>query len=259
MVLLEALTFKFELFLIVMFRIAGMLFLLPVFNEPSIPKMAKAAIAALVSFVVVPMVLDLPLFLPTGLGELVLALTGELMIGIMAGFMILMVFGAIQLSGQLIGFQMGFAVVNVIDPASGSNVSLINRFEILIATMLFLVLNMHHWFIGAIIESFQTIPPLGFVLTLDSLRMILNSAAQMFVVSVKIGAPVIITLFVTKVAIGIIAKTVPQMNIFIVGFPLTIGLGLIMLGLSMPVFEKEIVKYMHVVVGSVSRLLAVMS
>jgi flagellar biosynthetic protein FliR len=102
--------------------------------------------------------------------------------------------------------------------------------------MLFFTLGLDHLFFAGIVESFRVVPPLGIRLTSGGLDVLLAQAVRMWIVAVKIAAPVTVALFATNVAMGLMARTVPQMNIFMIGFPVTIGVGLLVLGLSVPLF-----------------------
>jgi flagellar biosynthetic protein FliR len=106
--------------------------------------------------------------------------------------------------------------------------------------LIFLSINAHHIILNAIASSFQLIPPLGFEFSAELVNIYMNIVRDVFVISVKIAAPLIATLLFTSVALGMIARTVPQMNVFIVGFPLQIGLGLLMIGLTLPLFGMVI-------------------
>jgi flagellar biosynthetic protein FliR len=170
-------------------------------------------------------------------------MTGEVMIGAVIGMIARLIFAGIQLAGQLIGFQMGFAIVNVIDPAFSLQVSIIAQFQYLIALLLFLSLNGHHMFLYAVAESFRILPPLAFHFSGGLMQAITGFVRDMFEIGIKVGAPIIAILFFMSVGLGLVARTVPQINIFIVGFPLQIAIGLIGVGVTMPYFVGMIEKY----------------
>ena len=142
-----------------------------------------------------------------------------------------------QLAGQLVGFQMGFGIVNVIDPQTSAQVSIIAQFENIITLLTFLALNAHHWFIMAIAKSFEVVPLLTFSFTNSLMEALLRLSCDMFVVAAKVAAPIIAILLFTSVALGLLARTVPQMNIFIVGFPLKLAIGLLAVGLTLPLLS----------------------
>jgi flagellar biosynthetic protein FliR len=165
------------------------------------------------------------------------ALGSELLIGILIAYVSRLVFTGIEMAGTIIGYQMGFGIVNVIDPLSATNVSVISSIYNIFAMLIFLITDCHHYFITAILGSFELIPPLGFHYSGAIADNLATLTGSIFVAGVKISAPIVAALFFTNVALGLVARTVPQMNVFIVGFPLQIGLGLFMLGLTVPLFS----------------------
>jgi flagellar biosynthetic protein FliR len=162
---------------------------------------------------------------------------GEILIGIIIGFTARLIFAAVQLAGQLVGFQMGFGIVNVMDPQTSTQVAIIAQFQNIITLLVFLALDAHYWFILSIAKSFELIPPLGFCFTDSLMEAIVRLSCDMFVVAAKLASPIIAALLFTSVALGLIARTVPQMNIFIVGFPLKIAIGLLGVGFSLPLLS----------------------
>jgi flagellar biosynthetic protein FliR len=165
---------------------------------------------------------------------LMLRLIGEVAIGVTIGLAVQMVFSGVQMAGQLVGFQMSFAIANVVDPAGEAQVPLLSQFSHVLAMLLFLATNAHHLLLRALTESFQLIPPLGFHYRQALVEEVMGLAGNMFVVTIKLGAPVIVVLLLTSVAMGLMARTVPQMHVFIVAMPLKIAIGFIFLGLAMP-------------------------
>jgi flagellar biosynthetic protein FliR len=132
------------------------------------------------------------------------------------------------------GFQMGFAIANVMDPSSNLQIPLLSQFLNLFALIIFLGLNMHYYFLEALAEAFEVIPPFGASFHQWLFPFMMKLVEAMYIIAIKIGAPVTVAMLLTSVALGLIARTVPQMQIFIVAMPLKIILGLIFLGLSLP-------------------------
>lgn len=162
------------------------------------------------------------------------------MIGITIGFAGRLVFAGVQLAGQLAGFQMGFAIVNVFDPITSAQVSIIAQFQYLLAMLIFLAVDAHHLFLYAIAESYNIVPAFGFHFSGELTQSIVELSKDIFVVAIKTGAPVIVALLMTSIGFGLIARTVPQINILIVGFPVKIAVGLIGIGFALPVFARMI-------------------
>lgn len=228
-----------EAFVLVLLRVSAMIVTIPVISENTVPVRVKASLSILVSMIVFPLVV--PQFPPTKnlhLIHLTLLMMGETLIGVTIGFTARLVFSAIQFAGDIIGFEMGFSVANVIDPMSSTQVSIITELQYLIAMLVFLTVNAHHLFFQAVIQSYTVLPPLTFHLSGQLAQFIMNVTKEMFVMAIKLAAPITAVMLFTNVALGIVARTVPQMNIFIVGFPLQISLGLIFLGLTAPLFVR---------------------
>jgi flagellar biosynthetic protein FliR len=131
---------------------------------------------------------------------------------------------------------MGFSVANVIDPMTSQMSSVITELQYLIAMLVFLTVNAHHLFFQAIIQSYALLAPLSFHFSGQLMQFIFDTSRDIFVIALKISAPIMAVMIFTNVGLGVMARTVPQMNIFIVGFPLQISLGLIFLGITAPLF-----------------------
>ncbi len=226
-----------DAFVLVLLRISAIIVTIPVISESTVPVRIKAALSILVSIIIFPMVsIQIPTISKHHFLELIFLMIGEVMIGVTIGFLARLVFAAIQLAGDIIGYEMGFAIANVIDPMSTTQVSIITELQYLIAMLVFLTVNAHHLFFQAIIQSYALIMPLSFHYSGALMQFIYEVSREMFVIALKISAPIMAVMIFTNVALGVVARTVPQMNIFIVGFPLQISLGLIFLGITAPLF-----------------------
>ena len=225
---------QLELFFLVFFRISAMLMTIPFFNSRNIPLLFKVGLAVCMSVLMIPLLEGTQLIMTQSILALMLSLIGEIAIGVIIGLAVQMIFTAVQMAGQLVGFQMSFAIANVVDPAGGNQVPLLSQFTNVLAMLLFLATNAHHLLLRTLTESFQLIPPLGFHYRQAMVEQIMVLAGNMFVVAIKLGAPIIIVLLLTSVAMGLMARTVPQMHVFIVAMPLKIAVGFIFLGLAMP-------------------------
>jgi flagellar biosynthetic protein FliR len=219
-------------------RVSGFFVSAPLFGHRAIPTSIKIPIALTLAFAVGPLVTGLGPVRPDSLWQIGGWAVGELVIGGILGFGFAALFIAVRMAGDLVGLQMGFAIVNVIDPNSTEQVSLIGEFKFLLATLILLVIDGHHLIIAALVDTYRLIPVGAAHFGDDAFNQIVRVTAGVFVTAVKIGAPIMITLLLTDVALGIVARTVPQMNIFIVGFPLKIGVGFLILGLSLPLLVQ---------------------
>ena len=200
---------------------------MPIFTSKSIPLLFNFGLALAASIILFPL-LDLKAFpVLTSLGSLAIGAIGEILIGITIGMTVNLIFIGLQIAGQISGYQMGLAIAQVMDPAEGQQVPLLAQLYQLFAFLMFLTLNAHHWFLMALAESFQLVPPFGFKISGSLIEQLLQVAGNMFVIAIKVGAPVIAALLLTSIAFGLIARTVPQMNVLFVAMPLKIMIGLI--------------------------------
>jgi flagellar biosynthetic protein FliR len=174
--------------------------------------------------------------MPAHLGPFTLYLVGEMVIGLIIGFVFQFVFGAVQFAGQNIDFVMGYSIVNVIDPIYGTQASLIGSFKNILALLVFLVTNSHHYIITALYQSYEQIPIFGVAVGKDVTEAMVNMFGNMLVTGLKIGIPVIGAIFVAEVALGLIARTMPQMPVFFVGIPLKLFVGTLILIFTLPVY-----------------------
>ena len=211
-----------------------MLAVIPFFESRNVPVLVKSGLAMAVTWLLLPQVHALPPSLNASPVVFALGLASEVMIGLIIGFMLQLVFVGVQLAGQTAGFQMGLAIANVVDPASSMQIPILSQFLNLFALMIFLSLNIHHYFIKALVDSFGIIPFWAARFDGNIFEFLVWTVSNAFVIAVKIGAPVMVALLLTSMALGLIARTVPQMQIFIVAMPVKIIMGLLFLGFSLP-------------------------
>lgn len=247
-----------EIFILVILRVSAMIITIPILGDRMVPLRIKAGLSLLIALLIFPFVQTAAWRLSSDIFSLVFRMAGEVMIGVMVGFIGRLIFDGIQLAGQLIGFQMGFSIVNVIDPVNNEQVSIIAQFQYLIAMLIFLIMNGHHIFLSAIAESFRIIPLLGFHFSGELMQLVIIFVKNMLEVAIKTGAPIIAVLLFTSVGMGLVARTVPQINIFIVGFPLQIAIGLISVGVTLPIFLSVLGSYFSNLEGEIISLLRLM-
>ncbi len=223
-------------FLLVLTRVGGVFLVAPIFGSLNVPAMVKIGLSAAIALLLAP---TLPIGCAAEIkGPLGLALVAgqELLMGLFIGYAVYLLFVAIQLAGQVIDMQMGFGVVNVIDPVTSSQVSVIGQYKFLVATLFFLAINGHHHILRALGDSLTLVPFGELSLSEGAFLQLSSMFGDVFVVAVKIGAPAIAVLFLTNLSMGLVARAVPQINVFIVGLPLSIAIGLLIVGLCMRYF-----------------------
>jgi flagellar biosynthetic protein FliR len=225
---------QLQIFFLIFFRVAAILMSMPIMNSTSIPLLFKFGLALSASIVLFPL-LNLNVFPGmTNLSSFVVGAVGEILLGLIIGMTVNLIFVGLQIAGQLSGYQMGMALAEVIDPADGEQIPLLAQFFQIFAFLIFLTVNAHHWFLRALADSFHLLPPLGFKLSGSVIEQLMHVAGNMFVIAIKVGAPVIAALLLTTIALGLVARTVPQMNVFFVAMPLKIMIGLMFVGFSLP-------------------------
>lgn len=227
------LSFKqFEYFLIILTRVSSIIFMMPFLGSRSIPVLPKIGLSIMLSIILLP-TLKINLS-PLSFGPLpfLLFIVAEAMIGFLLGFSIKLIFMGIQLAGEFIGFQMGFSMANIIDPQSGIDSNVMVQLHYFFAILIFFAIDGHHYFLKAIAHSFQILSPGEIFLSEGLYRHFINLSGKLFLISIRIIAPIMAILIFIQLSLGIIARMIPQINLLINSFPLTIGLGLIFLGFS---------------------------
>lgn len=254
--LLEELAPQALLFILIAARLSAMMVAAPVFSSRSFPVRAKAAIVVVLSYVALPVVGG-SVSVPADLGGVAFALLvgKEVLIGVAFGLIAQMLFAAVQVAGGLIDINAGFAIASVIDPSSNLNITVLGRYYNLIATAAFLAIGGHQWLVAGIVESFN-LAPVTEMPSVDAIVSgVLGRADDIFLVALMIGAPILVTLFVSDIALGILARAVPQMNVFIVGLPLKIVLALAGTAVLIPTTMGFFGDLTNRMLGDLSRML----
>lgn len=228
--------YALESFFFLLARLSGLFITAPIFSSRMMPGRVKALI-------VIMLAATLAYFVPVEYiesvntpGLFIAALAVEIFIGYTIGFVIYAVLATIQLAGQLMDMLMGFSIVNVVDPQSGTQIPLMGSFTQALALLCFLAIDGHHYLLQALAQSYVIVPLMGAHLPYSFLELLVEVGSYIFVVAVKIAAPMLVAIIISDVAMGFIARTVPQMNVFLVGLPLKIFLGLITLIVLLPIY-----------------------
>ena len=221
--------------LLILARVAAIFFVAPVFDNSSLPNTFRIGFALILSLVLFPLVdageweVRSPFLMLVYLGK-------EILVGMILGMSVDFIFGAVRLAGQIVGFQMGLGIVAVIDPFTSGRSSVVTQLYDFLAILFFFSFDAHHLLIRAMAESFHYVPFGGLELSGSLLTQIIHLSGRMFLLAVKIAVPVLAVNFLCEHGLALLARTVPQMNVFILGFPLKIGVGLIAVGMSATFF-----------------------
>ncbi len=227
-------TAEFERYVLVLVRVGSVLVSMPVLGSSVIPPQVKAGMAAVISFAMFPLVPETALITEIPLYSLAAIGLGELMLGLSMGLLARLFVVAIDMGAEVIGFQMGYGIVTAVDPTTRAQSSILSMFQGIITVLIILATNAHHFFLQALAESFERIPMNGFRVNQTLWNLFLDASSQIFIIALKFAAPTMVVLMLTSVALGIVARTVPQMNIFIVGLSVQIMIGFTILFLSVP-------------------------
>jgi flagellar biosynthetic protein FliR len=212
-------------FLIVLLRVSGIMVLAPLFSSQSIPIPMRVAFSLVVSLVLAP---SLPLkAVPSDLNlSTVLAVfPGEILFSVLLGFAAMCVFAGFQFAGQIVSFQLGFSVINVIDPQTQVESSVFSFLQNYLGLLFFLLINGHHWFLLAINQSFSSLPVGGAHIQGPLVDYLIRLSAELLVIGVRIAGPVIAVTVITDVVMGVLGRAAPQIHILIVGMPLKTLVG----------------------------------
>jgi flagellar biosynthetic protein FliR len=248
-----------ETFLLILTRVTTLFLVAPVFGSRNLPLQIKVAFSLAVSllllFATAPITLERS---STSVFNLAGNVAGEFVVGLAISYSAYLLFAGIQMAGQIIDIQMGFGLVNVIDPQSNTQVSILGQFYYLLSILVFLALDGHHVLLRAVGDSFHLVPVAG-------LPWIGHAAAagpvisefftRLFVIAFQIAAPAVATLFLTTLAMGILSRTVPQMNVFIVGLPLSVLVGLFITFFSIELLGTVLHGVVSTLAQSITQLL----
>ena len=230
-------TADLPVFLLAFFRVTGVMMPAPLFGSGVVPPTVKIFVSLLMAVLFLPFVGRPEAPLDPNLGIYLMAVLQELGLGLLIGFAASMLFAAVQFGGQIIDQELGIMMANILDPITNEQISIIGQFKLFLATVVYLLIDGHHYLIRAVADSFRAVPISGLRLT-DGAVMHLSDAlpCDLFRVAVQIAAPSLVTLFLITIALAFMARTVPEMNIFVLGFSLRVAVGLLVLAIGVGTF-----------------------
>ena len=220
-------------------RILGLIMLAPVFAHTSVPRRVKIGLGVFIALIIAPTLPPMP---DVGLGSWqgLLILVQQFLIGMAIGFIMRVVFAAVEAAGEIVGLQMGLGFATFFDPQSAGQTLVIAQFFNLLATLLFLAVNAHLLLLGVLAESFRSLPITPQPLAAAGFYTVAGYGTVVFSVGLKLALPLIAILLMTNLALGILTRSAPQLNIFAIGFPITLGVGLIALDVTLPYFTPQL-------------------
>lgn len=233
--MMETVFLSFSAFLLVFCRITAFFVAAPVFSSRNIPVTLKIGLSAFVAFLafaglgIQPVPMD---------ALYIISIIKEVLVGLLLGFISYIFFAVVQIAGAFIDMQMGLSMANIVDPMTGVSSPMTGNLKFMVALLIFLWFNGHHLLLQGIVESYDWIPLSNQVMTQmysgDMTELMIRSFTNSFAYAFKMASPLLAALFLTDVGLGILARTAPQFNVFVVGFPLKITIGLGLLALFIP-------------------------
>lgn len=221
-------------FLLVLARISTAVVAMPLLGARSVPAQTKIGLSLLLSLIVVPLQSQALSSIPTNLFVFVSLVGSEVLVGLAVGIGVSLVFQAMEMGASLVSVQMGFGMGGIFDPLSGGQTGAMEQFYRVFVTLIFFTMNGHYLVIRGLLGTFDVVPPGTADLSLIAGDRVVPFFASLFIASVQVALPAMGALLLTDLALALVGRTVPQLNILVVGFPVKIGVGLIVLAASMP-------------------------
>lgn len=233
-------------------RILAMIASSPVLGNRQIPVRVKIGLSFMLTLIIAP---TLPAMPPVAIGspQGLLIIVQQIIIGVALGFTMRLIFTAIEMAGELAGLQMGLGFASFFDPINALHLPIIAQWIGLIAALAFLAMNGHLHMLSALADSFRTLP-IGTALSDKGIHDVAKWGGIIFAYALQISLPILAALLITNVALGILTRAAPQLNLFAVGFPITLTVGFVVLLLSMPYLTPLIDKLVHEGIGAMMRL-----
>jgi len=219
-------------------RIAAFIAVVPVFGARIVPTRIRMLIAISLTIVIVPILPPPTAIDPLGVDGMLITMA-QVMIGVAMGFTVKLIFGAIETGGHIMAQTMGLGFAQMNDPANGVTVPVVSQFYIIMATLLFLALNGHLVVIDVLAESFTMLPVSMHGISPDGIWMLIEWSSWIFTGAVLMSLPVVVALLLINVAFGVMMRAAPQLNVFAVGFPLTLTFGFIFMWASLEIFLPQ--------------------
>lgn len=224
-------------------RILAMIATSPIFGNKQVPVRVKIGLSVLLTIIIAPTVEGLP---SVGVGSPLglLIIVQQIIIGVAMGFSMRLIFTAVEMAGEFAGLQMGLGFASFYDPVNASFTPIVAQLLGFLASLIFLALNGHLLLISGLAESFHTLP-IGGMIQKKGFMEFANWGGSIFEFALQISLPVLAAMLITNLALGILTRAAPQLNLFAVGFPITLAIGFMVLALSMPYLSPMLDRVMN--------------
>lgn len=224
---------EFQTFVVCTARVAGFLSAIPVYFSGQAPARVKAGLTIALSLVLFPILAPFVTELNFSPPAFLLLIINETLLGLMVGLIARLIFTSVEYGGTVIGYQMGFAAANIFDPQNQRQTALISQFQNVFAILLFLSLDIHHYFIQTAVHSYELLPPGNLNFGGEAVPYLIELSSRMFMLGAQFSAPILIILLLSGLILGILARTFPQLNVFLLSFPLNIGISFVVIALTL--------------------------
>lgn len=214
-------------------RILGLIAAAPLFGNASVPVTIKISLGVMLAMIMAPAIPALPAADPISLAGLLILLQ-ELLIGLAMGFSMRIVFAAVEMAGEVASLTMGLGFASFFDPMTKGRSSAVSQFLALIATMAFLAVNAHLVLLSALADSFVSMPVSATPMAAAAPYQLASWGAKIFSAGLQLSLPIIAALLITQVALGILTRAAPQLNLFGIGFPVSLAVGLLVISMTLP-------------------------
>lgn len=237
-------------------RILGLISVAPMFGNASVPARVKILLGVLLAMIIAPTVPSLPAMDPMSLSGL-LILAQQFIIGVAMGFAMRLVFSGVEMAGEICGMTMGLGFATFFDPQSKGRSSAISQVLSLLTILIFLSTNTHLLVLATLAESFQSMPITAAPMGGKLMQQLVAWGGRIFSAGVQLSLPIVAALLVTNIALGILTRAAPQLNLFGIGFPLTIGVGFFMIALTLPYLAMPMVNLFQEGIAEMQRITTV--
>lgn len=249
------------IFLLIFCRITSFFVVVPILSSRNVPMMFKIGLSVFISLIIfATMGLDKPIPMD---GEYILLIIREMLVGVLLGFLAYIFFTVVQTAGSFMDMQIGFSMASVIDPLTGASTPMLGNLKYMVAVLLFLSFDGHHYLIRAIIDSYRWVPLdnqlFSRIYDGQISNFLFQSLSKMFYLSFQLAAPIIAALFLTDLGLGLLTRVAPQFNIFVIGAPLKMILGFFLLIILFPELISQFQHLFETIFDYMEKLLQLIS
>jgi len=235
---------KYVLFTLVLTRVSGLMMTAPIYGTQEVPLRVRAMLSFALAILITPSQWGVAVQYPGSIFNYMVFIGAELFIGLCLGMGVVILFSGIQLAGQMIGRVGGLLLADVFDPSTGASVPLFSRLLLLVTLAVFVCIGGHRIVMAGLLETFQTIPPGGAAVSTSIVETFVVLLTQSFTLGLRAAMPVVVAILLSTLVMGLISRTLPQLNILMVGFGmnslLTFGTMSLSLGATVWVFQDEV-------------------